>query len=297
MKLTALGKWLLPAALALVLGPVAVQPGHAAPVADPALNRPAGVVLASHRAIYDLSLVSARGTRGIDGVAGRILYDFSGSACAGYTLNFRQVSDMESREGNSVVSEMGSLTWEDGKARSFRFDTTNNLNDGSTTRVTGHAVRGEKAVRVHLTKPARHALSMPADAVFPTEHVARIIAAARAGKTLLSFPVYDGSDTGLKLYDTLTVIGKEIPPGAQPPKDAAAKVPALAKLARWPVTVSYFERESAAKQQTHEQTPTYAISFELYENGISRALLLYYSNFTLRGTMTALTLKTPKPCK
>ena len=192
---------------------------------------------------------------------------------------------------------MRSLTWEDGEARSFRFNTTNNLNDGSTSHVDGNAVRGEQTVRVHLNKPARHAFSVPADAVFPTEHVARIIAAARAGKSLLSFPVYDGSDTGLKLYDTLTVIGKEIPPGAQPPNDAAAKVPALAKLARWPVTIGYFERESAAKRQTHEQTPTYAISFELYENGISRALLLYYSNFTLAGKMTALTLKTPKPCK
>jgi hypothetical protein len=298
MNMTALGKRLLPAALALALVPVAVAPGFAAPVADPALSHAAGsVYLAPHRAIYDLSLVNARGSRSIDGVAGRILYDFSGNVCEGYTLDFRQVSDMESSEGRSVVSDMRSLTWEGGKARSFRFSTTNNLNDQRATHVAGNAARGEKAVRVRLNKPARHSFSVPADAVFPTEHVARIIAAARAGKSILSFPVYDGSDTGLKIYDTVTVIGKEIPPGAQPPHDAAAKVPALAKLARWPVTIGYFERESAAKQQTHEQTPTYAISFELYENGISRALLLYYSNFTLAGKMTALTLKTPKPCK
>jgi len=298
MNLTALGKWLLPAALALALVPVAAQLGQATPVADPALSHATGsVYLAPHRAIYDLRLVNAHGSRGIDGVAGRILYDFSGNACEGYTLEFRQVSDMESSEGRSVVSDMRSLTWEDGKARSFRFNTTNNLNDQRTTHVNGDAARGEKAVRVRLTKPARHAFSVSAHTVFPTEHVARIIAAARAGKSILSFPVYDGSDTGLKVYDTLTVIGKEIPPGAQPPHDAAAKVPALAKLARWPVTISYFERESAAKQQTHEQKPTYAISFELYENGISRALLLYYSDFTLAGKMTALTLKTPKPCK
>ena len=43
--------------------------------------------------------------------------------------------------------------------------------------------------------------------------------------------------------------------------------------------------------------PTYVISFELYENGVSRALLLQYSDFTLAGKMTALTLKKPKPCK
>ena len=125
----------------------------------------------------------------------------------------------------------------------------------------------------------------------------RIIEAARAGKTILQFPVYDGSDNGQKLYNTLTVISKAIPPGAKPPHDAGAKIPALAKLTRWPVTISYFDKESARKEQTGEQTPVYALTFELYENGISRALILDYSDFTLSGEMTGLELKKVKPCK
>jgi EipB-like len=230
-------------------------------------------------------------------VTGRILYDFSGNACDGYKLDFRQVSDMESAEGKSAVSDMRSVTWEDGKAKSFRFNTENKFNDDHTTHVDGHAERTAKAIQVSLSKPARHHFTVSAGAVFPTEHMRRIIVAARAGKSLLSFPVYDGSDTGLKVYDTLTVIGKVIPPGGKPPADAAAGVPALAKLTRWPVTISYFEQESAAKEESGEQTPTYVISFELYENGISRALVLHYSDFTLAGKMTALELKKPKPCK
>ena len=230
-------------------------------------------------------------------MTGRILYDFSGNACDGYKLDFRQVSDMESAEGNSAVSDMRSVTWEDGKARTFSFNTVNKLNNHSTTHVDGRAERGDKAVQVRLTKPERHSFTVSAGAVFPTEHMRRIIAGARDGKTLLSFPVYDGSDTGLKVYDTLTVIGKEIPPGGKAPDDAAAALPAMAKLARWPVTISYFEQQSADKQQTGEQKPTYVISFELYENGISRALLLQYSDFTLSGKMTSLKLKKPKPCK
>ena len=125
----------------------------------------------------------------------------------------------------------------------------------------------------------------------------RIIEAARAGKTVLSFPVYDGSESGEKLYDTLTVIGKAIPAGSQPPDDAAAQVPALAKLTRWPVTISYFDHESAKQQQTGEQTPVYAIAFELYENGISRKLTLDYTDFSISGKMTSLEMKKEKPCK
>ncbi len=108
----------------------------------------------------------------------------------------------------------------------------------------------------------------------------RIIAAAREGKSILEFPVYDGSESGEKLYNTLTVIGRSRSRRAtKPPDDAAAKIPELAKLTRWPVTISYFEQQGAKAEQTGEQTPVYSISFELYENGISRALVLDYSRF------------------
>ena len=124
----------------------------------------------------------------------------------------------------------------------------------------------------------------------------RIIVAAREGKSILEFPVYDGSETGEKLYNTLTVIGRPIAPGEKPPQDAAAKIPELAKLTRWPVTISYFDRKDEKAEHTGEQTPVYSISFELYENGISRALILDYTDFTITGEMTSLEMKKEKPC-
>ena len=227
---------------------------------------------------------------------GRILYDFSGNACDGYDLKFRQVSELDSGEGKRVLSDLRSTTWEDGKANKFRFNSQNLLNERQTDAVDGHADRGGKAVTVSLDKPKEKNFTVPVGAVFPTEHMRRIIVAARADKTILEFPVYDGSETGEKLYNTLTVIGKAIAPGENPPQDAAAKIPALAKLTRWPVTISYFERQADKQEQAGEQTPVYAISFELYENGISRALTLDYSDFSISGEMTSLELKKVKPC-
>src|SRR6185312_13753434 len=107
-----------------------------------------------------------------------------------------------------------------------------------------------EAVAVSLSKPKEKRFTVPVSAVFPTEHMRRIIVAAREGKSILEFPVYDGSETGEKLYNTLTVIGQPISPGAKPPNDAAGKVPELAKLTRWPVTISYFEQEDEATQRT-----------------------------------------------
>jgi hypothetical protein len=289
MNTPAYAKRLIPSVLGIAFAAAAAYPAIPAPATDK-------VFLAPHRAVYDLKLAKSKGSRGVDAVRGRILYDFSGNACEGYDLQFRQVSELDSGEGKRVLSDLRSSTWEDGKANKFRFNSENLLDDRTTDSVNGHADRSGKAVTVNLNKPKEKNFTVPVGAVFPTEHMRRIVVAARAGQTILEFPVYDGSETGEKLYNTLTVIGKAIAPGEKPPQDAAAKIPALAKLARWPVTISYFEQQSGKQEQAGEQTPVYAISFELYENGISRALSLDYSDFTISGEMTSLELTKVKPC-
>ena len=290
MKTFASVKWLILPVLAIAfVATAAHRPAAAAPAAD-------NVVLAPHRAIYDLKLFKSHGSRGIEAVRGRILYDFSGNACDGYELQFRQVSELESGGGKIALSDLRSTTWEDGNAKAFRFNSENLLDDKTTDAVDGHADRNAQTVAVNLSKPKAKNFTVPVSAVFPTEHMRRIIIAAREGKSILEFPVYDGSETGEKLYNTLTVIGQPIAPGAKPPDDAAGKVPELAKLTRWPVTISYFEHEDEATQHTGEQTPVYAISFELYENGISRALVLDYADFTIKGEITSLEMKKEKPC-
>ena len=72
--------------------------------------------------------------------------------------------------------------------------------------------RHDSKTAVDLTKPEPKTLDLDAGLVFPTEHMVRAITAAEAGKTILNFPVYDGSETGDKVFDTLTVIGRKIAP-------------------------------------------------------------------------------------
>ena len=59
------------------------------------------------------------------------------------------------------------------------------------------------------------------------------------------------------------------------------------------MTISYFEQERGQKKHG-EQTPVYAIGFELYENGISRALSLDYNDFIVTGKLTSLEIKERK---
>jgi hypothetical protein len=264
-----------------------------APIPAAAAQGPS-VALASHRAVYDLKLAEGRGKQAMESVRGRILYDFSGSACEGYALQFRQVSELDSGEGRVAVSDLRATSWEDGAASRLRFHSQNFFDQQLKESIDGQAERKESGFSVRLTKPSDKTVEFRTEVVFPTEHVRRIIAAAREGKTLLQVPVYDGSDTGEKIYDTLAVIGRPIAPGAQRPADAVAQHGIFANLTRWPVTISYFDRSKTA--EGGEQTPVYAITFELYENGVSRALVLDYGSFVLSGEITSLEMKDAKPC-
>jgi len=249
-------------------------------------------VLVPHRAVYDLKLLRTPGKRQIESVRGRILYDFSGSPCEGYILQFRQVSELDSGEGKVALSDLRASTWEEGDAKSFRFNSTNYLNQKPVESADGNANRDAQGVTVKLAKPDAKTLNLSSNIVFPTEHMRRIIEAAQTGKTILEFPVYDGSENGQKVFDTLTVIGRPIPPDEKKPTDAAAGMPELANMTRWPVTISYFDRTTPGG----EQTPVYAIGFEMFENGISRALNLDYGDFVVGGEMKELQLKEAKAC-
>jgi hypothetical protein len=254
----------------------------------------APIVLVPHRAVYDLGLGKARDTAQVAAVRGRILYDFDGNACDGYTLQFRQVSELDSGEGKISTSDLRSNTWEGGDSKRFKFTSQNFLDQNLVDSVDGHAEHGTGATAINLAKPEQKVLDIDAAVVFPTQHMVRVIEAARAGKSILDFPVFDGSDTGDKVYNTLTVIGRKLTAEERKHDDAVAGDPKLDGIPRWPVTISYFEKSKT--QKNTEQTPVYAISFELYENGISRALSLDYNDFVVTGKLASLDIKKPKPC-
>ena len=279
-------------ALALTVAAIAAAPGLAGGQAEAAASIP----FLPHQALYDLSLVKSRGSNAINSARGRILYNFSGSACEGYTSEFRQVSELESGEDKVTLSDLRSTSWEDGAGKSYRFKIETRMNDSDASPVDGVAERVGDHVTVKLKQPQAKTFTIDGDTVFPTQQIQRIIEAARAGKSLLELTVYDGSDNGEKVYNTLSVIGQPIPGDrsiASP--DPSTESAAMKSLTRWPVTVSYYDRGTKATEG--EQTPVYSMSFELFENGVSRALVLDYNDFVISGALGKFDIKDSKPCK
>jgi len=248
-----------------------------------------------HQALYELSLLKSRGSSPVNSARGRILYNFSGSACEGYTSEFRQVSELDVGEGKVTLSDLRSSSWEDGAGKTYRFQIETRMNDADSNPIDGIAERTGDHITVKLKKPEAKTFTLDGSTVFPTEQIQRIIAAAREGKSVLELTVYDGSDNGEKVYNTLSVIGQPIPGDktiASP--DPSTTNEQMKSLTRWPVTVSYYDHDGKSKDG--EQTPVYAMSFELFENGVSRALVLDYNDFVISGALGKFDVKDAKPC-
>lgn len=249
----------------------------------------APLALASHRAVYDLSLLKATGAKAPAQARGRIAFDFSGSPCEGYVQNFRQITELQPSEGTAKLSDMRSATFEAGDGADFRFRIETKIDNASAEEVDGKARKASgSGVSVDLAKPKRTRVELSGPALFPTEHLRKIVAAAVAGEPLLEARVFDGTGDGEKVFDALAIIGKAT---TEAPQEKAAQVDALKNMRRWPVAISYFDLGKKDGQ------PIYVLSFDLYENGVSRALKLDYGDFVLRGDMTDLVVTPTPACK
>jgi hypothetical protein len=237
--------------------------------------------LVAHRAAYNISLAAGEGAGAPVSASGLIAYEFRGSRCAGYASNFRQVTVLQKNEGAPISADTKAVTFEDGQGRSLQFQIDSSGSGSSTDPIEGKAARSDSGdISVDLAKPTARKLDLGNDILFPTQHIKKIIEAAKAGGSTLQARVFDGSDTGSKIYDTLTVIGKA---GAGPVEDAP-NADALKDVARWPLTISYFD---AAKKDADAE---YILSFDLYENGISGSLKLDYGTFALAAHLVQIEL-------
>ena len=236
---------------------------------------------ASHRAAYELTLLPERESAPANSqkpvsAGGLIAYEFRGSSCEGYASNFRQVTEIQRNEGDPVTGDTSAALFEDGEGKLLRFQVDTKSGDKEEPTVVGSAAHKDAdATLVEITKPKREKVDLGKDVLFPTQHIARIIEAAKRGDISYEARVFDGTDGGKKLFQTLSVIGKP----ASKPSDDFAVADSLKSVRRWPLVISYFDEKGK------DSAPEYVESFDLYENGVSGTLRIDYNTFSLLAQM------------
>lgn len=257
---------------------LAAQPAAALPLLQP------------HRAVYDLSLDKASDSSGITGITGRMVYQFDGSACDGYTVRFRFVTQIDTSD-NSRLTDQQTTTFEDAQGKSFSFATKSFIDRQLDKEVEGTATKGPNGVTVELDSPREDTVKL-APTQFPTEHLEELIGKAEKGQTFYETNLFDGSEDADRVMTTSVVVGKPAFAAKDDPE-----LPVLDKLAAdkyWPVDIAYFDESSRSEG---EELPQYRISFKLHANGVTRDLIMDYGDFSITGRLVDLALFDRAPQK
>jgi hypothetical protein len=278
-------------ATTLVVGFAGSDPALAATAV--ATIMPEARLLAPHRAIYDVTLDKA-GSSGITDIKGRLVFEFTGNVCEGFTQNMRFVMRIAGREGEQTFSDSRSSTWEEATGNRFRFSINNYENDQQSERTIGTAQRNlEKGtIEISLEEPKGTREGVPAGTLFPVQHTVHLLAAAKRGERLFAADLYDGSERGQKVFFTTSAIGRQDKDDASEALEAIKNIERLAGVPSWPVTISYYDQGSASA----EGLPLHEMSFRFYENGVVRKLSIDYGTVSVKGVLSQLDFYEPTPC-
>ncbi|PZO79440.1 MAG: DUF1849 domain-containing protein [Mesorhizobium amorphae] len=251
-----------------------VMPAHANPT------------LAPHRAVYDLALDEATESSGITGLKGRMVYEFTGGPCEGYSTSFRFVTQIDTNDASRLTDQQ-TTTFEDASGKRFDFDTKSFIDQALDKEVAGTAKSEADKLDVEIRKPENQTIDL-ARTNFPTQHMIDLLNRAAKGENFYETTLFDGSDNGDKVMSTTVVMGKKTAPATE----GDPELPVLKDHARdqfWPVDIAYFNTEN----QNGEGLPEYRISFKLHENGVTRDMTMDYGDFSMKAKLVDLSLLKP----
>ena len=189
---------------------------------------------------------------------------------------------------------MRSSSWEDARGKRFRFNSSQFRDEKPTETTAGDAARADASRgRQGRTDQTRHQdLASPRASTFPIQHSIALLNAARPGKTSFRADLYDGSEKGEKVYDTIAAIGRVIAAGGNRKLPQVKNAERLDTIAAWPVSIGYFEPNS----DKSDAVPVYELTFWFFENGVSRKLFIDYGEFAIQGELAQITFHEPSKC-
>ena len=251
-------------------------------IVAPALAAP--VPLATYRAVHDMAADTVSSAEGGGILGGRLVTEFAGSSCDGYTTTTRFVTEGVDADGNDQLSDQRSKTFETADG-TMDFDNETYTDSKLTDHTKGTAKRNGNTITVKLREPSRKTFTLDADVAFPTEQMTRVIDAAREGKHFLVFDVYDGSaKDGEGVQATSTVIGAQSTAVDDVGDETSIAEAGLAGVRHWPITVSYFDKDNGHT----DEAPYFILSSIMYDNGILRQVRMDFGKFTMAGKLTQL---------
>ena len=240
---------------------------------------PPDVVLVPHRATYEMKLASPGG--GITEVRGRMVLETVDS-CDGWEIKQRIKLTFLRTDGEEFETDSNFTSYESKDGLALRFSVRNIQNYEIDEELRGKADLEGQGGKGHatFTLPEQRDFDLPAGTLFPTTHLALIIAHARQGEKSISYKVFDGARLD-GAFQVNAVIGRSPRP---PPGTPAVRgdIALLRNQPSWGVRFAFFAAGDQGAQ------PEYELALDLLANGVARSMLLDYGDFAIDARLVQL---------
>ncbi len=257
------------AASALVLGAAATEAAQLVP----------------HRAVYELSAVSAGGFGRSGALRGILTYELMDD-CEGWSVNQKAGLDVTPPEGEGHRFEWSQATWEAKDGSSYRYFIKDSQ-DGST----GNERRGELRYpkpgadgKLTTEMPAKGETDVPS-VLLPVQHTLALIERAAAGESVFLATIFDAT-----VDEEPVEISAGFGPPLTQPKSQGAEFAELKNVPSRHVDFAFFV------QNLPDGTPDFEQSIELFDNGIVSKVNFEFGGLPVLGTLRKLEVLEPQKC-
>ena len=225
----------------------------------------AGVELASHRANYQLSLHNGSRASGMQSVRGLLVME-TREGCEGHISNQELAFVADLADAPSFNYAVRFSSWESIELDQLRFTVKSYDSGHMVDEFEGKASLDDKTSQAVYSKPENSSIELPADTIFPTEHMRKLVQSAMAGELVVRSNVFDGSGPDA-LTSVTAIIGRA--------QTVSAEVEPLVGQQSWPISLAYYGLNSTS------DLPEFEISFNMTVEGILHDLVLDYGEFAL----------------
>lgn len=248
------------------------------------------MTMAPHKALYDITLRSAKTSSGIADVHGQMFYSLH-ETCDSWVSTHRFIITYDYIDNPSARTLSEYTTTESKDWKTMKFVSHRNNDLGEAVDIAGEVVRPAQPGKKFLARyslPEQKNMPLAESTLFPVQHTFRVINNALDGKKFIRGEIFDGSD----MDGPYAVSGLILKPISIPerkriwPKDVDKN---LAGVHGWRTQVAIFplnDKGAAASD--------YEMDMNLLENGVVTDMSVRYSDFTIEQELKALT-RLPSP--
>lgn len=239
------------------------------------------VVIAPHKALYDIKMKSKSSDSKLVDISGQMLFEWR-QECEAWVTDHHFTLDYQyiNAPNALITSDFSNYETLDGELMNFVARRAHD--DKVFQELRGYAsVHTDTNLKKAIySKPEGKEVVLSEEVMFPSEHTVKLINKARTGESFFVSDVFDGSDEeGLITINTF--IGERVNAMAQTEPSTQID-PALINTPGWKMRLAFFPKETELVEADYE------MSIVLHDNGVISDIEIEYKDFSIAQELVAI---------